>query len=280
MSTDPVKNGNNIHNLPMVAQTQPVITADTLNKYLAMTGNSVTKKDQEQFLEVARNFGLNPFLREIYLVSYKNKKTGQVSSNIIVGFEVYLKRAERSGRLDGWRSGTKKDDKGEMSGFVEIYRKDWKHPFYLEVQSKEYAQNNKFWREKPATMIEKVAIGQGFRRCFPVELGGIPYTREELDTMDGDDTPQKKPPQGKPQGKKPDNVKKPGNEKKTETKTEENGPPTIGDFMNGLHKCTTAEELKAFETENRSTWNELFPDKTEENAKIEGLLTRCQRKFK
>ena len=29
-------------------------------------------------------------------------------------------------------------------------------------------------------MIKKVAIGQGFRLCFPTELGGLPYLREEI----------------------------------------------------------------------------------------------------
>ena len=29
-------------------------------------------------------------------------------------------------------------------------------------------------------MIKKVAMSQGFRLCFPDELGGIPYTQEEI----------------------------------------------------------------------------------------------------
>ena len=36
------------------------------------------------------------------------------------------------------------------------------------------------WGSKPRTMIKKVAIAQGFRLAFPVELGGIPYTADEL----------------------------------------------------------------------------------------------------
>jgi hypothetical protein len=37
----------------------------------------------------------------------------------------------------------------------------------------------KFW-QKAYTMIKKVAISQGFRLCFSDELGGMPYTTEEM----------------------------------------------------------------------------------------------------
>ena len=36
------------------------------------------------------------------------------------------------------------------------------------------------WSEKPRTMLKKVCIAQAFRLCFPVELGGMPYTADEL----------------------------------------------------------------------------------------------------
>ena len=41
-------------------------------------------------------------------------------------------------------------------------------------------RNTQIWKEKPITMIKKVAIAQGFRLCFPEELGGLPYTAEEI----------------------------------------------------------------------------------------------------
>ena len=36
------------------------------------------------------------------------------------------------------------------------------------------------WASKPYTMIKKVAIAQGFRLAFPDEIGGMPYTADEL----------------------------------------------------------------------------------------------------
>ena len=58
------------------------------------------------------------------------------------------------------------------------------------------------WKEKPVTMIKKVAIVQGFRMAFPDEFGGMPYTAEELpDEMT-------KPAEPKPQTKSQGDFKK------------------------------------------------------------------------
>ncbi len=45
---------------------------------------------------------------------------------------------------------------------------------------------NKFWKEKPSFMLEKVATAIGFRNYFPDELGGMPYTADELPLDDKD----------------------------------------------------------------------------------------------
>jgi hypothetical protein len=70
-----------------------------------------------------------------------------------------------------------------MKGCVEITRRDWQAPFYHEAYLDEYDQNNTMWKGKPRTMIKKVAIAQGFRMAFPVELGGIPYTADEMPSV-------------------------------------------------------------------------------------------------
>jgi hypothetical protein len=36
------------------------------------------------------------------------------------------------------------------------------------------------WENRPTFMTQKVAISQGFRLCFGDELGGMPYTVEEM----------------------------------------------------------------------------------------------------
>lgn len=68
----------------------------------------------------------------------------------------------------------------EVVATCTIYRKDWEHPFVHSVLLSEYDQQNKMWKEKPVTMIKKVATEQAFRLCFPDEMGGLPYGEEEL----------------------------------------------------------------------------------------------------
>lgn len=153
--------------------TIPQSTMTVAEQYLESFGNKLTKAHKNQFLNICQSFGLNPFIREVYGIPYGDK------FNIIVGYEVYLKRAETSGQLAGWRAWTEGEGKA-MKGCVEITRRDWKSPFYHEAYLDEYDQNNTMWKGKPRTMIKKVAIAQGFRMAFPVELGGIPYTADEM----------------------------------------------------------------------------------------------------
>lgn len=148
-------------------------------EYLSSMGNKLPVKQQTQFLEMAQAFGLNPFKRELYAVGYGD------NWNIITGYEVYLKRAERTGKLDGWE--TVIDGVGEqMSCTVIIYRKDWNRPFkhcvyYREVcQKTKDGKPNSVWSKMPSFMTKKVAVAQGFRMCFPDEFGGMPYTSDEM----------------------------------------------------------------------------------------------------
>ena len=164
---------------------QQVNTVDTakITAYLEATGlvANMTKQQTQQFVEICQAFGLNPFKREIYASKYGE------NFSIIVGYETYIKRAERSGMLAGWHVTTQgKVEDRSLKAVITIHRKDWGQPFVHEVYYSEYVQTtkdgtpNKFWREKPITMIKKVAIAQGFRMCFSDELGGMPYTSDEI----------------------------------------------------------------------------------------------------
>ena len=135
---------------------------------------NLTDEQKKQFIEVAKAFQLNPFKREIHCIPYNGTLT------LVVGYEVYLKRAERSGKLAGWKVWTEgKVEDRSLKAICEIWRKDWTTSLRHEVYYSEYARNTNIWREKPYTMIKKVAIAQAFRLAFPDELGGMPYTAEE-----------------------------------------------------------------------------------------------------
>ena len=148
-------------------------------EYLSSMGLKLPEKHKAQFIELASAFGLNPFKREIYAVGYGD------NYNIITGYEVYLKRAERIGKLNGWNA-TVEGSGENLSATVTIFRKDWSMPFSHTVYYREVVQKtkdgkpNSVWAKMPSFMLRKVAIAQGFRLCFPDEMGGMPYTSDEL----------------------------------------------------------------------------------------------------
>lgn len=157
-----------------------------LNSYLDVMGIStkLNENEKKQFLQIAKEFGLNPFKREIFCTVYGEGQYKQFA--IITGYEVYIKRAERSGLLDGWKAETSGSVEGkDLKATVTIYRKDRNHPFIWESHYSECVQKTKdgkvtkFW-EKAHFMTKKVAISQGFRLCFSDELGGMPYTSDEM----------------------------------------------------------------------------------------------------
>ena len=140
-------------------------------EWLQNMGTKLPPQQTAQFLELCQAYKLNPFKREIYAVGYGNK------FNIIVGYEVYIKRAERLQKLDGWKCITNENN---TKARITIYRKDWKYPFEHEVLMEEVKQSSPIWQKMPIFMMKKVCIEQGFRLCFPDEMGGMPYGEEEV----------------------------------------------------------------------------------------------------
>ena len=172
------------NNSPQVLQT---VDMGIITEYLDSTGltKSLLPKEKAMFIEMAKAYGLNPFKREIYCTAFGEGQYRQCS--IVTGYEVYLKRAERIGKLDGWECTTDgKVGDGTLSATVVIHRKDWTHPFRHTVYFREVCQTkkdgklNRFWEKQPYFMTKKVAMAQAFRLCFPDEFGGMPYTSDEL----------------------------------------------------------------------------------------------------
>lgn len=165
----------------MTVETAKVTDAE-LTMHLENLGllKDLSVGEKNSYLQIAKAFNLNPFKREIHVSKYN----GQMS--IITGYEVYIKRAERTGQLDGWNVVTTGSVKtNDLKATITIYRKDRSHPFVWEAEYSEFVQKTKegnvtkFW-QKATMMIKKVAISQGFRLCFSDELGGMPYTADEM----------------------------------------------------------------------------------------------------
>ena len=163
-----------------------VINKEQISKYLDLYGfKNIEQREKELFIEICVMNNLNPFKRDAYITAYGEGQYRQFA--ILTGYEVYIRRAEESGLLDGWKvETTGKVSDNSLKAIITIYRKNFSHPFVHEVYYAEYVQKtkqgvpNKFWAEKPVTMIKKVAISQGFRLAFNQVVGGLHYTQDEM----------------------------------------------------------------------------------------------------
>lgn len=214
------------------------VSEQTISDYLAAFGmtTQLSKQETLQFVEVAKAFNLNPFKREIYAVPHTGKD-GKRSLTIITGYEVYLKRADHNPAFDGYT--TEFDTKnGDVVCTCTVYRKDRRIPTAQTVSMREYDTGRSLWASKPRVMLEKVAIATAFRRAFPNDFGGMPYTKEELPedmTREPRDvTPESAPePAPEPQN----NIAKPTQEQV--------------DKLNALKTAFTDQELAEFKVKYR-----------------------------
>lgn len=141
------------------------------------------------FLETCKQYHLNPFTKEAYLIHYDNKN-GDTASTIVLGKTCYMKMAEAHPQYDGFEAGIilQDDVAGEiyhregsiiyagetlLGGWAKTYRKDRSRPFYEEVSFSEYDTKKSLWVTKPATMIRKVALVHTLREAFPATFGGL-----------------------------------------------------------------------------------------------------------
>lgn len=166
-----------------------LVTRELVEKYLSVAeiDPALSSQEKERFVATAVIYQLNPFKRELHAkVSFED---GKRKMHLIVGYEVYIKKAERAGLLDGWKAWVEGSE-DNLKAVVEIQRKDWKNPFVHEVYWNEAVQRRSdgsvydFWERMPKFQLKKVAISQGFRLCFSDEIGGIPYDSAELPIQD------------------------------------------------------------------------------------------------
>ena len=188
-------NANTQATVFMAGNMQVKLTPEIVRNYLvAGDPKSVTFQELAMFINLCKFQGLNPWLREAYIVKY-----GSNPATLIVGKEAFMKRAERHPQYNGFKAGIIVVSGEEINyregmfalpseeivgGWAEVYRKDRSVPYRAEASIAEYAGRKKDgtmngqWQSKPATMIRKVALVQALREAFPEELGAM-YIAEE-----------------------------------------------------------------------------------------------------
>ena len=177
-----------------------VLTADTVRNYLVSGNGNVTDQEVVMFIELCKAQHLNPFIREAYLIKFGNSP-----ANIVVGKDVFVRRAYRNPDYEGMRAGIVVVDKtgdvkeregslkapGEtlIGGWCEVYVKNKKHPIKSVVSLEEYSKAQSTWKSMPMVMIRKVAMVTALREAFPEDLQGM-YDASEMQNVP-DNLPEK-----------------------------------------------------------------------------------------
>lgn len=135
------------------------------------------------FLHVCKASGLDPLLKEAWLVERRTKnEDGSWSSTWqpMAGRDGYLAAAHRSGVFAGIQTTVYPEDAGKppTHATCKVWRRDWTEPVITTVAFSEYRDDRSFlWKGKPRTMIAKVAEAHALRRAF--SLHGT-YTPDEI----------------------------------------------------------------------------------------------------
>lgn len=173
------------------------LTPETVKNYLVSGDkDKVTTQEVVMFMNLCKFNGLNPWLKEAYLIKFGNEP-----ATIVAGKESFTKKADANTKFDGFEAGIivldnetqeliyrngsmKLPNETIIGGYAEVWRKDRGHSYREEVSFEEYAGRkkdgtlNRQWASKPATMIRKVALVHALREAFPGTLGGM-YSAEE-----------------------------------------------------------------------------------------------------
>ena len=167
------------------------LTADDVIKYIS-TDESVTEKEVVQFLNMCKYLKLNPFLKEIYLIKYKDSP-----ATFVISYQTLLKRAEENKNFDGYETEVK-GEIPDMTATAVVYRKDRSYPVKITVnysetvktvldrQTKELRPTT-MWKNMPEWMLRKVALARALKEAFPSAVGNAEVSVSEIvdiDTMD------------------------------------------------------------------------------------------------
>ena len=189
------------------------VAGNSVELSVALTQNYFCKSASPAEAYVFNNWcahlGLDPWKKECYLVKFSGDP-----ATMIVAADVYKKRAERNPRYQGRQSGVividgeghlvdrvgafVLDDDTIVGGWCKVFVKDYVEPIEARVSFKEYCKMKDGkpqaqWRERPATMIQKVAQVHALRDAFPNDLGSM-YVAEEMGMEEpADNTPIQKP---------------------------------------------------------------------------------------
>jgi phage recombination protein Bet len=173
------------------------IWSSGLSQIKEIYGKNLSSGEFETFVQIGKATGLNPFLREIWAVKYGNNP-----AQIFIGRDGYRKSAQANKDYDYHHvdavynndefhfdlvKGEVKHhynfkDRGKLMGsYCLVKRKNSTKPIFVFVEIGEYNKGQSVWKDKPATMIKKVAEAQSLRMAFQELFGGTYDESERWD---------------------------------------------------------------------------------------------------
>lgn len=148
----------------------------------AKTLPKVSDDEIGEFIYFAKAINLDPIRNQIYAIPRDGRLTFQV------GIDGFRAIAHRTGQYTGMTRKAVYADGRLVAAWAIATRngREWK----TSVLFNEYNTGKNVWKEKPETMILKVAEAHALRMAFPEELGGM-YTEDELPSEPINITPQR-----------------------------------------------------------------------------------------
>ena len=157
---------------------------------------NATDREALMFLELCRHQGLNPWVRDAYLIKYGKDS----EATMVTGKDAFMKRADKHPHFDGIESGVivQKGDHVEnrvgtlvldgeklVGGWARVARNDRKIDVCPTVSMDEFNSGRGLWQKMPGVMIEKCAIVTALRRAFPSTFAGM-YDAAEISSVEID----------------------------------------------------------------------------------------------
>jgi phage recombination protein Bet len=163
-------------------------------------GGNASASEIFSFMNICRYHGINPYLKEAYLIKY-----GTSPATIVTGKEFFMKKALTNPRFKGFKAGVVLvksaaqnvyeliyregsivlKDETLVGGWAEIHIEGYNFPIRSEVALSEYIQTkksgeiNSMWSKMPGMMIRKCALTTGLREGLPHEFAGL-YDEAEI----------------------------------------------------------------------------------------------------
>lgn len=155
-----------------VGNDKVILSNEVVRNYLVSGGGKVTDQEIVFYMKLCKARGLNPWIRDCYLIKYGENDPAAM----VVAKDVFLKRAQRNEKYEGHEITITEDGK---EATCKVYVKGYKVPVTVTVDYEEFVglkkdgSVNKQWKTKPKLMLKKCALVAGLREAFTEDLGSL-----------------------------------------------------------------------------------------------------------